>query len=231
MKTKTILTSILAIFVTFTLSAQNNTQPKVVVYKPFVPTEEIDKDKDVKVFDNMMKWNYFMLVRGAFLINYERRLNHKFSAEFGFGPTYRDYIFEAFKTLESNNSDYKPTAKLGLMAEGYIRFYPSDGDMDGFYVSTGFRARKYNVAVDLQDYNGVLTNTKIPYNMNEACFTLGYQWEDSFWGTTSDWYFGVSYETGAYRNIKTDDNNNEYAEKQNFTTPTILCGWKIGFPF
>jgi hypothetical protein len=212
--------------------AQEPEKPKVVVYKPFVVEQEVDPIKDVVISRNMIKWNYWMIGRGAFLMEYERSLKQKLSIEGGLGLTYRDFIFEFFREISSDDWDYyeNKSINLGIMAQAGIRYYPVDGDMEGFYVSGLLRYRKYNLNGDIAYFNFTNMNADFGYQMTETCFLIGRQWEDFLLDVTGDFYMGVSYEFASYHQ-PSEINGIWHMQKVNKNLPALLFGMKIGLPF
>ncbi len=215
------------------VSAQDNPKRKVIVYKPFVSGEVAEKESDEFSPQNMIKWNSSLIGRGALLINYERLFKPKLSFEVGLGPTYRDFEFEfnGFYNKDWTN-DGGTKIKLGFMAEGGLRFYPVEGDMEGIYIQGSLRYRKYNIFTDLNSGRGAaaVSNAAIGYQVGEACIMGGRQWDNLAYGVILDVYGGVSWSNVNYHTIEHDSFNIDYSEKAYKSVPRILLGCKFCLP-
>ncbi len=214
-------------------------ETKITVYEPFKTDQKIDPSKDIKVEENCFKWNFSMLTRGGFVINYERLLKEQLSFEFGCGLTYRDYIFEMFKqgdmyySIYNSDENNSITAKLGYALEMSLRYYPKDGNLEGFYVAPVFRYRSYSMELE-KEVNSELQKYPSGYKMSEFGFVIGAQSEWTWSGILWDYYFGVSYRMDRYHSFEEEyDINNHLIDLDNriiqWNHPAILLGLKIGF--
>ncbi len=236
MNHRKIILSLILVGCTVMLYPQQKDSAKVFIYEPFKSGQSLDVKKNIKVNQNCFKWNWSLLGRGVFAINYERLITSNFSFELGGGLTYRDYMYEAGRGDElfgtGSRSDAKTDKiKLGPYLEGNVRFYPSEGDLDGFYLSPFVRYRSYNIEnmLDNKYYNA-------GYNMTDIGLNIGIQREVYSSGVLVDSYFGVAYRNRiATMPYSITDYNNTITTVTTVNTntwvPTLTLGFKIGFPF
>lgn len=216
-------------FICFLVKSQDSTNA-IIVKKDVFETKSLIKE-NIKIDKNVLKWNIYMLGRGAFIINYERMITSQFTIETGLGLTYRDFILEDKLLHFSSNSDgeekgskyvheffgIETKINLGYSIEVAPRFYPKDGDFEGYYISTPIRFRQYNIE-NKYDFS---------YNTLDFGFVLGYQYEQ--WGEIlSDYYIGVGYRTNHYSKFDTN-NLQTVATKESY--PCLFLGYKLGFSY
>jgi len=214
--------------------SQEGSSIKITVFQPGgLKTEDTLKPPPST---NLVKWNYCVLSRGVFLMNYEFVLNKKFTVEAGAGLTYRDFIYESVKN-EFLQEYKKP--KINFAVEGAIRFYAKDHyHFEGVYLSPGISYRKYSF--DKQEelygngnYAGYSYTFYPGYSFVDMQFKFGYQYE-SWWidGVTTDFYIGCAYRnaTSKYYEVASLNNNSTVispvTKKESF--PQILFGFKLG---
>lgn len=240
MMKKTFFIFVSFIIIVIPVISQENGSTKITIFKPEdnKPTRaDIPRQQDL----HCLKWNYFALIRGVFLINYEFQLKKKLSAEIGLGLTYRDLIFEATHDSYFNISSYK--AKYNFCIEGGVRFYPKDFDsFEGIYFSPMFSYRRYTLTTATDLYSSYqFTNTifsfKPGYNLVDLQLRFGYQYE-SFWylDLLGDFYVGagmrnatVNYYAGVHN--ATTGGTDYVSTKKQLQFPQLLCGFKICVPF
>lgn len=219
--------------------SQDGGSTKITVFQPGgVKADDTPKPSPRT---NLVKWNYCILTRGVFLMNYEFALNNKFTAEAGAGLTYRDFIYEAVKGEVFN--EYK-NAKVNLAVEGSIRFYPKDHyDFEGIYLSPGISYRKYSFdnqkALYGNGYYPGYDNAFNPgYSFMDMQFRFGYQYE-SWWidDVITDFYVGFAYRnaTSKYYELSSANNSSSstvitpVTKKDSY--PQALLGFKLGIVF
>jgi hypothetical protein len=198
----------------------------VTIYDPFNAKTTLTKE-EIKIYKNAFKWNMGILPRGAFMLNYERSFVRFFTSEIGLGLTYRDYIFELVNYDDMGNyptTNGSVKSSLGFAFDGAFRFYPKEGDFEGFYFSPIYRYRNYNLEIersysnitqsnddnntDYYNYNynynseNVFSKTTKWYNADykasEMGFVVGWQYEGWWTEMLIDWYFGISYRNVSY---------------------------------
>ncbi len=182
------------------------------------------------VIKNAIKWNWSLLARGVFMLNYERELKSWISVEGGFGLCYRDFLNSGYEeTFGDYSSENEGTVNLIKPAfEARVRFYPFElQDMEGFYCSVGYRNRRYGANVDIEE---VHYETSAKYN--ETQFLVGWQYE-SYWmnNILTDFYVGVgfkNYEENSYE-YSNGDHYKPTLDKGN--VPTVFLGMKLAVPF
>lgn len=243
-KKHTLLIALCLIMISIGIS-QEDKSTKITIFKPGSNAPSTASDEPLKKEDiHCIKWNYSLLGRGVFLMNYEQKFHKYFSAEVGLGLTYRDYIFEMTHDYYSNTD--ANNAKFGFALEGGIRLYPKKFDnFEGFFVSPIISYRTYSVSFNpsanssstygTPAYSG--SSFKPGYNLLDFQFKIGYSyeslWDDDLLG---EFYVGVALRkatmryygettnsaTGAYQYIKTT---------QDITVPQFIIGLKFGVPF
>lgn len=204
------------------------------------------KTQDVKetqntpnFYKNLIKWNYTLLGRGMFLLNYERHLANNFTLEIGAGVTYSDFIFTTFyeakndfhATTQASNSPGgafvttrvvqtlgdNSTKKFGFGAEISPRFYFDKDEFQGFYLSPYMSYRKYNYACSVEeiDANGYSTTRafdNLYYTFLDLGAKVGYQYYFTYRESFYyDFYAGVAYRNAQINTVmQTDTQNNVY---------------------
>ena len=183
--------------------SQNPTQPKVTVYKPFQADETVDPTQVDKIVDmNMIKFNYDIIGRGVFALNFERAFTKKLSGEIGFGLTYRDWLYEKVGDLSFDDGwgEENVRIKPGLYFEANIHYYPKEDVFDGLYFSPIVRYRSYNLT---GPSDAPIPNADWGYQFTEFGLTVGYETEIRFFNQISDYYVGFDYVLLNYYDTKT----------------------------
>ncbi|MBI2271571.1 MAG: hypothetical protein HYU69_14600 [Bacteroidetes bacterium] len=212
-------------------------QTKITVFQPSqpIPVNRVDSARFVD--RNLVKWNYSLLARGVFLLNYEFYISDKFTGEAGVGLTYRDIVFEMMK--EGNFLDYG-TPVVHLCGEAGIRFYPKDFDnFEGIYLSpmVSYRSYSFEKATNNNTVSsGNVNGFKPGYNFLDFQFKFGFQYE-SLWNLDilGDFYVGFALRNATVSQLVEIQNNNNTTTYQPSTSTTMypqpLCGFKLGIPF
>lgn len=188
---------------------------------------------------NNIKWNYSLLSRGVFLLNYEFYLNSKLTGEVGAGLTLRDYIFEAFKgQFFLDNYSYGASSNPGFCGEGGIRFYPKGFDnFEGVFLSPIISYRNYALGSQSLSSNRTTKTSFVPgYKFLDLQFKFGYQYE-SIWSEDlyGEIYIGFALRKATVNYLQESYNINNTViytpteAKESFAQP--LFGFKIGVPF
>lgn len=189
---------------------------------------------------NYLRFNPYLLLRGAFTIGYERILHDKHSVGIDAGLTYRDFFYETINDDDSEGfggDDAK--IELGQYVDVSYKFYPKDyGEFDeAFYLSPGFIYRTYNISIPFEYFNGtdlVLSDVDAGYEFTETYLKIGYLRESwAFDGIISDVYFGVGYRNATrqtYEEVELPSGG--YGLKtgqEKKSAPSLYLGVKIGF--
>ncbi len=215
------------------ISAQNTS--RVTVFNA-EDAKEITIQEE-SVLRNAIKWNWSLLGRGVFMLNYERELKPWLSVEGGLGLCYQDWMFEASKGIEdilfdSYNDSENAVAIIKPAFEGRVRFYPFQlNDMEGFYCSLGYSRRNYKFETDLE---GILYHTG--YHINDTQFMVGWQYE-SWWidNILADFYLGIGMRGYTYSFIDKSENNastdSYIIAEETGNNPAFFCGFKLSIPF
>lgn len=212
---------------------QETKGPKVITYSPFSARPMDTTVRKQNIIGNVVKFNYTLMVRGAFVFGYERELNRSFSVEGELGMTYRDYIFElrdimtdVFETFES-----KTKTKGGVFISAKTKYYINDEFPYEWYVAPLLRFRSYNTYTEVKDYlSNSVTNRQLNYQMTEFGFLVGYQndtWSDLMWET----YFGPGFTKAKYDTYPNKADNDYTRVSKSISYPTFFWGCTIGFQF
>jgi hypothetical protein len=228
------------IFLSECCFSQENNTTKITIFQPGgVKAEDVPKPPPNT---NLIKWNYSMLSRGVFLMNYEFVLTDKLTGEAGVGLTYRDFIYETMKNeslLEYRNP------KVNFALEAALRFYPKKHDgFEGIYLSPAISYRKY--AFDKQvelygngNYAGYSSTFYPGYSFVDLQFKFGYQYE-SWWvdDMITDFYIGFGYRSATSKYYELSTVNGGYSSSTIITPvtksesyPQPLFGFKLGVAF
>ncbi|MFI5164053.1 MAG: hypothetical protein ACHQHP_02275 [Bacteroidia bacterium] len=231
---KKITQLVVFLFLAGKIFSQDGGSTKITIFQPGgVKTEDEKKPPPLK---NLIKWNYSLVTRGVFLLNYELILSDKLSGEVGAGLTYRDFIFEVLK--HSEFIDYTNT-KVNFAFEGALRFYPKGNkNFEGLYLSPAISYRSYSFAPQQELYGSYFgyNNSFSPgYNFLDLQLKFGYQYE-SWWldDLTTDFYIGFGYRSATVKYYEV--NTNSYSNAVTAVTktdsyPQALLGFKIGIAF
>ncbi len=217
--------------------AQENGATKITVFKPEDSNPTNAAASKPSNYVNCIKWNYTALGRGVFLMNYERIVQKKISAEVGAGLTFRDFLFEAFRASYFEGSDFT-NAKFGYALEGGIRLYPKDvNEFEGFFISPMVSYRKYLIPQNTSSASSTqpLTTFTPGYNFTDLQFKIGYSYE-SLWDVDllGEVYAGVAirYATVKYYDFDYNNGVNQYTPTTTkLKLPQLLIGFKFGLPF
>jgi hypothetical protein len=236
MNNKFSLSTFIALMVVMLGVAQQDNSVKISVFKPEEKTSKpVPPPQELQ---NYIKWNYSLIGRGVFLLNYEKPVAKLFSTEVGVGVTYRDFIFESFYDRYTPKF-VSQSAGLGFALEGGARFFPAGFDnFEGFFLSPVISFRRYNVPVDEKLIQGnSATTLKQGYDFTDLQFKIGYAYE-SWWfdDIVSEFYAGVAmrYATSRYYTEGSYTPNGQQTlipNTVNFKYPQFLMGMKIGVPF
>ncbi len=212
------------------LRAQQPEKANIIVYKPFEATDTLDPE-NIHIDKTCIKWNYTLALRGVFAFSAEHMFTRRLSGEVGFGPTYRDFIFEVMQDIQESEfpeiSDME--VSMGIMYSGSLRFYPKEGDLEGIYISPVFRFRKYNINTSIGSSTGTY-DVPIGYRMKELAFIIGYQSFALASDLTYEAYVGFGMNYQQYKTRIDDGLSVSWIDKKK-DSPAFLFGWTIGLPF
>ena len=235
------------------LNAQNN-GATIQVFHPsqqqggYQPVTRAHKDSMRFMDKNSIKWNWSLLTRGVFLINYERYIGANFSVELGVGLTYRDFLFEFTKSLGgdtikgfSGNTDASDfgSASPKACGEAGLRYYPGGYDnMEGVYLQGTISYRSYSFPNST--YQPVMGgNGYVPgYNFLDEQLKFGYV--SSGWASdiTGEFYVGIGWRNATVNTYE----DTEYVINYNMVRgykpitlhlsyPQLLLGFKLNYSF
>jgi hypothetical protein len=188
---------------------------------------------------NYVSINPYLLLRGAFTINYEQVLTPRQSIVLAGGLTYRDFIYELGNSLDDGIDFEGVQAKVGTYYEVAYKFYPKGyDDFDGFYLSPGIIGRSYSLSKQIE-YTGstgsnIKNNVNVGYKLNEAFLKFGYVSESwMFDEIITDFYFGVGMRQGTFNTYELIDNSTSSGQyivtgKKGKVSPCVYLGVKIG---
>lgn len=216
--------------------AQDNST-KITVFKPEDSKPTTSAGIQPANYVNCIRWNYSLLGRGVFLMDYEFLFQKKLSIEVGLGLTYRDLFFETFRPNYFLDQTVNP--QFGYALEGGIKFYPKEvNEFEGFYVSPMVSFRKFNLPETFTSNNAInqpLSSFNTGYNFTDLQFKIGYSYE-SIWDVDlrGEVYAGVAmrYAKINYYEATSNNNGTQYtATTTNLKLPQILVGLTLGLPF
>lgn len=224
---KKIFTLVLALV--WQLSVAQNTT--VTVFDAEDAEEVVIKNESV--LKNAIKWNWSLLTRGVFMLNYERELKPWVSVEGGLGLCYRDFMFEGMGDVWQSSEVFDETSCTIIKPaiEGRVRFYPFQlNDMEGFYCSLGYLNRNYGTETMIDD-----VAYESSYKFNESQFLIGWQYE-SWWlnNILADFYFGVGlrkYKTSSFEEDYADQVTVYVLNEKEGSVPAVYMGFKLSVPF
>jgi hypothetical protein len=199
--------------------------------------ENTNSSKSDAGLKNLLKWNYTLLGRGAFVLNYERHIANKFTFEFGGGITYSDFIFTTYYEIGSmyrrgytpvNSSNGSSQHLLlnpfensikgtGFAIETSPKMYFEKDEFEGFYVSPYLAFRKYNYSVTAEDrgafgMGNVTRNFDLSYTHSDFGFKLGYQYYFSdIENLYYDFYFGLTYRKATVNTLMVTEDQSQYS--------------------
>jgi hypothetical protein len=197
---------------------------------------------------NCLKWNWSVLTRGVFLIDYEFYISHNFSVEIGAGITYEDFLFEATKNignsdtvqqfLTSNSTYSYGTPSPNFCGEAGLRYYPGGFDnLEGFYLEATVSFRKYSYSNPT--FSPTISTITPGYTFLDEQFKFGYVSSHWFSDFVYEFYIGIGvrnvtanmYE--GLNEINSSGNVTEYYKPVTLkaTYPQPLLGFKLGYPF
>lgn len=209
--------------------AQQPQQPKVVIYKPFSTTETVEPN--VSHRETMcVKWNSFLLVRGVFSLSAEKMLTSQLSVEADGGVTYRDWVFEFNKHLDLAGfmSENELDNSFGTMFGIKMKYYVSEGDLEGIYVSPFIRHRKYNISTVPSNPN--TPGKKIGYQMFEYGILFGVQQLEILGDISTEVYIGCGLSNQDYYKAE-DSYGTDIFLHRTKSVPLILFGVNFGLSF
>jgi hypothetical protein len=216
---KKIYLFLLLLTVSFSLAAQT-----VVVYDAFDASTTI-KPENAKRDKNFVQWDIFALGRGAFVLDYERKINNYLGIQVAAGPTFLDLSLDGLDQLFESDVNYK----AGLYVGGALKIYPKEMfDFEGVYVSPTVRYRTYK-----RQYSG--ETDFLTKKVTDFALIVGYQYE-SWSYVTWNWFagFGWSLKNSVDRIEEWDNNSNSYSvsyEPVKKNGPLFIIGTSLGFTF
>ena len=191
---------------------------------------------------NCFKWNWSVLTRGEFLLNYERYLGGNFTLELGLGITYEDFLFEATYNSTSGDFSINPnygSPSPGLGGEAGLRYYLTGYDnLEGLFIETTVSYRPYSYP---NANFKPITKAIIPgYNFLDEQFKFGYSASHLLTNLITEFYVGV----GLRNSTITSYEEEEIPGPTIFNQTTLyipqttrisylqfLLGFKLGYPF
>lgn len=192
---------------------------------------DLSQEEEISIQKHCLKWNMSLIPRGTFLLNHEYSFNNYFSAEYGVGITYRDFIYDnLFRKNdfymvpnESRESDF------GYALEGSIRFYPKEySSFNGIFIQTGVSYRKYN-----ETYKNIDNKSNTIYGGNKmADYRLLFGKIEETWSSDLIWefYVGVGVRNIHDEKVKYNEATDIYfLEHTDKNLPQFLLGWKMCF--
>jgi len=236
------------LFLLFSISAVLNAQNRNAAIHVFQPSADIPPPTRAQLDTihhtdkNCIKWNWSVLTRGEFLLDYERYLGGNFTMELGAGITYEDFLFEA--TYNSTSADFSTnfnygSPSLGLGGEAGLRYYLTGYDnMEGLFIEATVSYRPYSFPNAIFKPN---TGTIIPgYDFLDEQFKFGYSNSSFFSNFVTEVYVGVGIRNATIGNYAEEEVSGStifnmttlyVPETTHVTYIQFLLGFKLGVPF
>lgn len=207
----------------------------VTIYDPYSATKQASVVNGPEVRNNL-QWNFSLLTRGAFALQYERKINDYIGVEGGLGITYMDLMTELYSF-----DDYSETKEYngGLFLSGALKIYPKQmDDFEGVYASPIFRYRTYSTTTSLYEsyYDGFSyvdagEDFTQNYRATDMALLIGYQYEgDSgiLWNT----YLGAGWTKKRYEQYEFNTTTHDWeVNVYDRGIPNIFYGVSLGFAF
>lgn len=224
------------------LKAQNGQTTRITVFTPNNGSnrpQEVANNRDslAHIQHNYLKWNYFLLGRGVFMINYEFLITGNLTAEVGAGLTYRDFIFETIKGTEQEGGNSlwanDGTPAIHLTGSGGLRYYLGGFDnFNGVFVQADISYRDYSFpnSVSINAYG---SNMVPGYTFLDEQFKIGFAHDAFFDDFTYETYIGVGIRNSVWNYYALDQSTGTtYIPTTLHTTyPQFLLGATIGYTF
>ncbi len=243
------------LFISFISFYLGSTAQTIHVFKPNEQNQATvetpaHKDSMSKEDKNCFKWNWTLLARGVFEINYEAYIAGNLTAEFGIGITYRDFEFEFTKTLGSTSdtahvqqyagdgANYE--AGIGYAGDIGLRYYVSGYDnMEGPFLEFALSYRHYTFTNAIYSSEAVNTpSTFTPgYNFLDGQLKFGYAADNWVNDIITEFYIGIGvrnltanlYEYVTPNYVTNTPRTQGITIKETYPQP--IFGFKVGIPF
>jgi hypothetical protein len=191
---------------------------------------------------NCLKWNWSVITRGEFLINYEIYLTGNLSAELGIGITYEDFLYETTYNQTSanfaSNSAYG-AASPSLGGEGGLRYYPRGyNNMEGIFLEATLSYRAYSFPNS--NFTPISGKLVPGYDFFDCQFKFGYVTTSWFNDFVTEFYIGIGIRNAtvrSYESVLIQSPNSPYGYEEyqpqtvHVTYPQPLLGFKFGYAF
>lgn len=237
---KKLILSITFFVITSTLFSQS-----VTVYEPYTKKTKDQKTSKSSIKHNF-QWNWSLITRGAFVVNYEYKINNYLSAEAGLGLTYVDLMSIGFyerivqdEEVKTLDEDESAEIKGGYYASAAIKIYPKEmEDFEGLYIQPTIRYRTYN----LGDSKFAYYDSSIGNNINEKSFTINYKatdlalmfgyqiegWQDIMYNT----YIGLGYTMKTIEHPVANTTTKQLELGKTYENiPNVFVGFSLGLTF
>lgn len=234
-------------------SYAQNSPIKITIYSSDSAAKSVEQTSTTKFsagsneYQNVLKWNYCLLGRGVFMINYERQIKNNFTFEFGVGMTFADFVFTTYYEMGNLSlRGYPPTTSTsggntiekrllinpfeesvkttGFAFEVSPKYYFDKDEFEGFYLSPYLSYRKYNYALTVmgRDQLGQTTTNQfnsLYYNFLDIGAKGGYQYT---FGTSDrmyyDFYVGFAYRNANVMTLLVTTESGFFGGSETYTT-------------
>lgn len=219
-----------SLLISFNFQAQTLPQPPVA--------EEIDAyipDTLIEI-RNALKLDPLLVLKGEFVLNYERAISNHFAAEITLGFTRRNWTLpwlglDADDLRRNIKIKTGPTFKLGL------RYYTKNSrELHGFYVMPQLAYRQFEKNFAELDSSGSLNgvNHLDQRNIKEVSLTLGYQHLSIYSNFVLDVYATLGYEERILQQVsRIPDTIETLYQTRNYKDYGLnpMIGLRLGFGF
>lgn len=219
-----------ALLISFNFQAQTLPQP--------TGDEEIDAyipDTLIEI-RNSLKLDPLIILKGEFVLSYERAITNHFAAEITIGFTRRNWTLpwlglDADDLRRNIKVKTGPTVKLG------VRYYTKDSrELHGFYVMPQIAYRVFEKEFAELDSSGALNGISHldQRSIKEASLTLGYQHLSIYSNFVLDVYATLGYEERVLQQVsRIPDTIETLYQTRNYKDYGLnpMVGVRLGFGF
>lgn len=185
---------------------------------------------------NALKLDPLLVLKGEFVLNYERAISNHFAAEITLGFTRRNWTLpwlglDADDLRRNIKIKTGPTFKLGL------RYYTKNSrELHGFYVMPQLAYRQFEKNFAELDSSGSLNgvNHLDQRNIKEVSLTLGYQHLSIYSNFVLDVYATLGYEERILQQVsRIPDTIETLYQTRNYKDYGLnpMIGLRLGFGF
>lgn len=219
-----------ALLISFNFQAQTIPEPAAEVeIDAYIPDTLIE-------IRNSFKLDPLLVLKGEFVLNFERAITNHFSAEITIGFTRRNWTLPWFG-LDADDLRRNIKIKTGPTIKLGVRYYTKDSrELHGFYVMPQIAFRVFEKNFAELDSGGALngTNHLDQRSIKEVSLTLGYQHLSIYSNLVLDVYATLGYEERNLQQVsRIPDTTETLYQTRNYKDYGLnpMIGLRLGFGF